>query len=421
MSKVVLFSRLVLISISAGALLSACGGSQPPIGTPDSMSQSAAIPILHTKVHRMLPSSSYRVVYRFGGHLDDAEGPWAPLTEMSGTLYGTTLLGGDSGVGAVYSVSTSGEEAVLHSFGGKSDGSFPKAGLVDVNGTLYGTTYVGGTSDRGTVYSISPSGTEKVLHSFGGGSDGSGAYSGLLNVKGSLFGTTYFDGGSGCGAGCGAVYSVNSTSGAKTAVHSFGGPPDDGSHSRAALISVNGGLYGTTVTGGSFDKGTVYIIRHVGEKEGVVHSFGGGSDGVHPYAGLIDVDGSLYGTTYAGGSSGLGTVYSINKSGTESVLYSFKGPDGAHPQSGLILVQGALYGATAGGGSSGNGTIYSITTSGTETVLHSFGGVPDGALPIAGRLINVNGTLYGTTYGGGKSPSICADGAGCGTVFALTP
>lgn len=420
MSKVVLFSRGVLISISAGALLSACGRSQPPIGAPDSTPQSAASATLQTKVRGMLPASSYRVVYRFGGHLADAEGPWAPVTEVNGTLYGTTLLGGKSGVGAVYSVSTNGEETVLHSFGDKSDGSFPKAGLVHVNGALYGTTYIGGESNRGTVYSISPSGTEKVLHSFGGGSDGSGAYSGLLNVTGSLFGTTYFDGGSGCGPGCGAVYSVDSSSGAKRTVHSFGGPPNDGAHSRAALISVNGALYGTTVTGGSFDKGTVYIINPR-EKEGVVHSFGGGSDGVHPYAGLIDVDGTLYGTTYEGGSSRLGTVYSINKSGKESVLYNFKGPDGAHPQSGLILVRGTLYGTTFGGGSSGNGTIYSITTSGTEAVLHSFGGVPDGAGPIAGRLINVNGTLYGTTYGGGKSPSICSDGAGCGTVFALTP
>jgi uncharacterized repeat protein (TIGR03803 family) len=421
MSKVALFSRIVLISSSAGALLSACGGSQPPIGARDSVAQSAAIATLHTKVHGVPPGSSYRVVYRFGGRFGDAEGPWAPLTEVNGTLYGTTFLGGDSGLGAVYSVSTSGEEAVLHSFGGKSDGNFPKAGLVQVDGTLYGTTYSGGASDRGTVYSVSQSGTEKVLHSFGGGSDGAGAYSGLLNVRGSLFGTTYFDGGSGCHAGCGTVYSVNSTSGEETVVHSFGGPPDDGAKSQASLLSANGGLYGTTVGGGSLDKGTVYIIRPVGEKEGVVHSFGGGSDGAHPYAGLISVDGSLYGTTYEGGSSNLGTVYSINKNGTESVLYSFKGPDGAHPRSGLILVRGALYGTTAGGGSSGYGTIYSITTSGTETVLHSFGGVPDGALPIAGRLINVNGTLYGTTYGGGKSPSICADGTGCGTVFALTP
>ena len=73
MSKVVLFSRLVLISSSAGALLSACGGSQPPIGTPNSTSQSAAIATLHTKVHGMLPGSSYRVVYRFGGRFGDAE------------------------------------------------------------------------------------------------------------------------------------------------------------------------------------------------------------------------------------------------------------------------------------------------------------------------------------------------------------
>jgi hypothetical protein len=58
-----------------------------------------------------------------------------------------------------------------------------------------------------------------------------------------------------------------------------------------------------------------------------------------------------------------------------------------------------------------------VTTTGTEKVLYSFGG-GDGAYPLAG-LINVNGTLYGTTYTGGSFS--CFHHLGCGTVFALTP
>ncbi|HEY1654533.1 MAG TPA: choice-of-anchor tandem repeat GloVer-containing protein, partial [Candidatus Tumulicola sp.] len=126
---------------------------------------------------------------------------------MKGTLYGTTFIGGLSGLGTVYSVTTSGTEAVLHSFGA-SDGYFPKAGLVNVSGTLYGTTYSGGSFDGGTAYSVSTSGTLAVLHNFAGGIDGSSPHAGLLEVKGLLFGTTANGGGTRCRPGCGTLYSL---------------------------------------------------------------------------------------------------------------------------------------------------------------------------------------------------------------------
>ena len=96
------------------------------------------------------------------------------------------------------------------------------------------------------------------------------------------------------------------------------------------------------------------------------------------------------------------------------MLYSFKGgSDGAGP-SGLIDVNGKLYGTTGYGGTPGTyGTVFSISTTGyAETVLHRFGVSKDGQHPGAG-LLNVNGTLYGTTSDGGLY--------GKGTVFALTP
>jgi uncharacterized repeat protein (TIGR03803 family) len=68
---------------------------------------------------------------------------------------------------------------------------------------------------------------------------------------------------------------------------------------------------------------------------------------------LIDVNGTLYGTTYYGGASGCndvgcGTVFQISPSGSGySTLYDFQGkPDGQHPMSGLTAAQGALYGVT---------------------------------------------------------------------------
>jgi uncharacterized repeat protein (TIGR03803 family) len=57
--------------------------------------------------------------------------------------------------------------------------------------------------------------------------------------------------------------------------------------------------------------------------------------------------------------------------------------------------------------------VYKLTTAGTLTVFHAFGQIGDGATPYA-RLIDVNGTLYGTTYYGGTSH-------GSGTVFAIAP
>ncbi|MGB6517997.1 MAG: choice-of-anchor tandem repeat GloVer-containing protein, partial [Candidatus Cybelea sp.] len=100
------------------------------------------------------------------------------------------------------------------------------------------------------------------------------------------------------------------------------------------------------------------------------------TDGGLPYSGLIQVDGTLYGTTFMGGRYGYGTVYNVSTTGEEKVLHSFRGgADGEFPEAGLINVKGSLYGTTStGGGPScagyGCGTVYSVTMSGSETVLH---------------------------------------------------
>jgi uncharacterized repeat protein (TIGR03803 family) len=138
----------------------------------------------------------------------------------------------------------------------------------------------------------------------------------------------------------------------------------------------------------------------------VLYSFKG-KDGADPGAGLLNVNGTLYGTTtgggkYCRGSDGCGTVFSITTSGKETVLHSFGGTgDSGYPKAGLLNVNGTLYGTTAGGGANGSGTVFSITTSGAETVLYSFKGGKDGKAPSAG-LLNVKGTLYGSTEVGGQ-------------------
>ncbi len=100
-----------------------------------------------------------------------------------------------------------------------------------------------------------------------------------------------------------------------------------------------------------------------------------------------------------GGAFGLGTVYKLTPSGTETVLHSFAGgSDGATPFGGVILdSKGNLYGTTTDGGSSSAGIVFKVSASGTETVLYTFAGGPDGANPTAGLVRDQAGNLFGTT------------------------
>jgi uncharacterized repeat protein (TIGR03803 family) len=267
------------------------------------------------------------------------------------------------GCGTVYRVSLTGAEKVLHSFAGGSDGADPKARLTNVNGTLYGTTAGGGSSTSGTVYSITTIGSEKVLYSFAGNPDGVAPYGGLTNVHGTFFGATIFGGASGVGA----VYSI-STSGSEKVLHSFTG--GDGGNPMGDLLDLKGTLYGTTSAGGGgHSRGTVYSISTTGVEK-VLYDFRTADhsrDGETPYAGLIDVKGTLYSTTDQGGGAPLdGVVYSLSTAGAQTVLHRFgNGSDGAHPWSGLVNVKGTLYGTTLEGGSGcsggGCGTIFALT------------------------------------------------------------
>jgi uncharacterized repeat protein (TIGR03803 family) len=275
-------------------------------------------------------------------------------------------------------MTSSGQEKVLYNFqGGHYDGAFPTA-ITAVNGVLYVTTKQGSSAGCGgfgcgTVSSLTTSDEEKILYSFRDASDG--AYpSALIHVKNKLYGSTVIGGGY-CysnGQGCGTVFSLTTSGTEKT-----------------------------------------------------LHSFSGGADGEAPTGPLVDLKGTLYGVTSAGGfyycydspESGCGTVYSLTTSGQEQVLHRFSGvySDGALPYGGLIAWKGVLYGTTYEGGNArtggycdngyfrsvGCGTVFSITTSGQGTMLYSFVGGKDGGFP-DGNLVLLNGWLYGTTTVGGQ-------------------
>ena len=197
----------------------------------------------------------------------DGEYPFAGLANVRGILYGTTLGGGKHHHGTVFSITPSGTEKVLYSFRGMPDGAEPFAGLIDVGGTLYGTTSSGGayncgSSSCGTVFSITSSGAEKVLHSFGNGTDGANPRASLIALKGTLYGTTEYGG----AFGLGTVFSIT-PGGTETVLHSFnylspdGRVPVDGRLPVASLIKVMGTLYGTTSGGGVNNYGSVFSLK----------------------------------------------------------------------------------------------------------------------------------------------------------------
>jgi uncharacterized repeat protein (TIGR03803 family) len=389
------------LSICAAATLADCGGSQSPL----------TLPAQGLRSERSLAQQTYHIIHPFGRSKGDGANPSADLIDIQGTLYGTTAKGGAHSGGTVFSITPSGKETVLYSFGAKAnDGYAPVAALLNVNGTLYGTTSEGGMDNGGTIFKITLSGKETVLHSFSYYGNGN-PRSALINVGGALYGTTaglngYF---------CGETFSVT-TSGEFKTLHTFG-KGKDGCSPVAPLLNVNGTLYGTTSMGGGDYRGTVFTISTTG-KYRRLYNFGSyAGDGQYPASALINVQGALYGTTTGGGDDS-GTVYSISASGSEKVVYSFaeSGTDGSDPVAALKNIGGILYGTTQAGGENNFGTVFKLTKTGEETLLHSFA-KGEGVTPVAG-VIAVSGTLYGTTYGEfpGRLPK-----RSFGNVYSLTP
>ena len=266
--------------------------------------------------------------------------------------------------------------------------------------------------------------SETVLYSFcakSGCTDGSSPYAGLvLDTKGNLYGTTYRGGANGKGT----VFEVNGP-GSETVLYSFCSQSGckDGYHPEAGLILANGNLYGTAYDGGAHEAGVVFEITG-NQTESVIYSFcvkRHCADGYYPHSDLVrDNNGNLFGTTQFNGAYGGGTVYEVSATGTETVVYSFCAQpncaDGSGPRAGLVLdANGNLYGTTFGGGANGKGTVFKVTPNGTETVLHSFcsqAGCKDGSNPLADLVIDTNGNLYGTTVNGGAN--------GKGTIFEVS-
>ena len=361
-------------------------------------------------------ASSESVIYSFANPPDAFRPQCNLVADAAGNMYGTTFSGGTNGLGAIFKVTPTGTESVVYSFAGGADGRHPVAGLVidKKTGNLYGTTVYGGTANNGTVFMFNPAtGVETVLYSFlGGVNDGANPYSSVVRAGTTIFGTTM----SGGAFDYGTVFKLTSK-GKVTILHSFNSayPTLDGSYPYAGLTLYKGILYGTTTLGGAHNLGTVFSITKTGGYA-LLYSFEGGTtDGQSPYAGVVfDPAGNMYGATYGGGSDNAGTVFLLAAGGGESILHHFRrnNGDGINPYGTLVRFKNNFYG-TATGGNADGGKVYKITPTGTETIVHSFTGGADGFNPFGALLVGADKALYGTTYAGGTSD--------LGTVFKVIP
>jgi uncharacterized repeat protein (TIGR03803 family) len=419
--------------LSAGALAFLAGCAGNPAAVPPSPRVSLA-----AKSH---PDSGigYKTLFEFPESkpecLPDGAWPMGALIAVNGIIYGTTSAGGGDDDGTVFAITTKGRVQPLYSFqnlngyGGAPGGPF--AGVVAIGSNLYGTVPDGGTNGDGFVYSLGIyARNAAILHDFGSSlTDGRKPRAALIVVDGALYGTTY-EGGA---YGGGTVFRINANTGKERILYNFRSAPYDGQNPSASLLALNGKLYGSTYAGGQYGDGTVFSVDMTTGKERILHSFSGEPDGQWPYSALIDVGGALYGTTTEGGSYGYysaGTVFRIDPSGkNERVLHSFGGGyDGREPYAPLLDVNGTLYGTTGNGGANYDrcqyscGTLFKIDPStGKEKVLHSFGIGLDGAYPIGGML-ELNGKVYGTTmFGGVLSGCVISGSVTIGTVFVFRP
>jgi uncharacterized repeat protein (TIGR03803 family) len=257
----------------------------------------------------------------------------------------------------------------------------------------------------------------------------------VRDSEGNLYGTaSEGGGGSGCyyDAGCGLVFNLNPT-GKITVLYTFPGGASGGTPWAGLVRDTAGNLYGGTWSGGDmscnppFGCGTIFKLDPSGN-ETVLYSFTASEDGGMPVGIVRDESGTIYGATqYGGGSAncgfGCGTVFKLEPDGTETVLHGFTSDpeDGAWPRGGVILdTAGNIYGTTEYGGANSCGVVFKLDAANKEGILHSFTcGNGDGASPTAGLIRDAMGNLYGTTSTGGDFS--CGRGEGCGTAFKLTP
>ena len=293
--------------------------------------------------------------------------PQALAIDGKGNLFGTTYLGGANERGVLYELSpAAGEwtETILFSFGEGSAGADPFGNLIiDAEGDIFGTEDINTTGNVEAVYQASPSNgyAPNVIYNtnFITATGGLGGLA--MDASGNIFGISV------------QAYSPqiaiafelspNRNGGWNSKVlytFSTGIEPES-----PPTLDKTGRIYGTTTRGGARNNGSVYRLARGPKGQWTartLYSFKGGkADGSGPYSAVVfDASGNMYGTTIAGGKFNKGTVFELSAAGNgsywETILWSFAGADGDGPVSRLVRDSaGHLHGTTSMGGDTGCG------------------------------------------------------------------
>jgi uncharacterized repeat protein (TIGR03803 family) len=203
----------------------------------------------------------------------DGENPGGALVKDGQYLYGVGAYGGAHGTGVIFRINTLNCAAGItyYSFGtytASPDGATPNGGLVKVGNKLYGTTSAGGSFGYGTIFQVTATSTtisEQPIYSFQpGGTNGTSPAASVIASGNVLYGTTQGGGGSSActlngNPGCGTMYQFTLPAGPYQTMHPFVGT--DGAWPEASIyLDPNGGFFGTTRLGGTFNSGTVFSM-----------------------------------------------------------------------------------------------------------------------------------------------------------------
>jgi uncharacterized repeat protein (TIGR03803 family) len=310
-----------------------------------------------------------------------------------------------------------------------TNGAFPVALAQGIDGNVYGITYGTGTGGaNGNFFRMTASGSLTVLYNFcvqPNCADGSSPNWLVLGADGSFYGAAL-------GGGAysnGTVFKIT-PDGTLTTIYSFCALPNcgDGSTPFGLIQATDGNLYGTTVSGGAGNSGTVFKVTPEGALTTLYCfcSLANCTDGSFPAATVIQgIDGNFYGTTELGGAYNEGTAFKVTPSGKLTTLHSFCAEancvDGGVPLSALVqAASGDFYGTAQGEW----GVVFKVTAAGAFQVAYGFctGNTPpnctDGWDPLGGLTLATDGNFYGTTVSGGTYDN-CYQG--CGTIFRVTP
>jgi len=344
------------------------------------------------------------------------------------------------------SASLANYQAALESISFSSTSGNPSNSGADPSRTVSWTVTDGTLSSNTVTTTIDVSTIQTptliTLVSFNG-ADGSDPQAGVIaDAAGDLFGTTYLGGTNGVGA----VFEIFKTGGsyASTPTTLLNLDSAFGSFPAAGLIANTPGVFlGTTSRGGPNGDGTVFVMGETNTGSNItidtntLVSFNqaniNSTEGITPDAGLVmDAGRDLFGTTAGGGANNDGTVFALPSVGgsypsTPLTLVSFNGADGSNPQAAMIVdANGNLFGTTYGGGANGGGTVFEIpyiagSYASTPTTLVSFANtLQPGAT--AGLIMDAAGDLFDTTYGGGaNSYGSVFEIAKTSTGYASTP